>query len=54
MGKVEYLKGILLEEYGIKTDKDLESAIKKMQKINIGIFNTYVKGEFPKEDRKGA
>ena len=50
MGRVEYLKGILLEEYGIKTDKELESAIQKMNKINIGVFTT----EFTKEERKGA
>lgn len=54
MGKVEYLKNILLEEYGIKTDKELEDAIRKMNKINIGIFTTHVKGEFPKEEKKGA
>ena len=54
MGKVELLKNVLLEEYGIKTDKELEDAIRKMEKINIGIFTTYVKGEFPKEERKGA
>lgn len=54
MGKVEYLKSILLEEYGIRTEKELESAIRKMKNINIGIFTTCVKGELEKGERKGA
>ena len=56
MVKVEYLRGILLEEYGISTDKELEDAIRKIQKINIGLFATRVMGnfEFEQEERKGA
>lgn len=52
--KVEMLKSILSEEYGITTSKELENAIRKMNKINIGVFTTCVKGAFDKEDRKGA
>ena len=54
MSKVEYLKNILLEEYGIKTSKELEDAIKKMNKIDIGIFTTPVKRELPKGVEKSA
>ena len=54
MGKVEYLKKVLLEEYGIKNDRELEEAIRKTKPINIGIFTTCVKEKFPKEAKKGA
>ena len=54
MGKVEMLKNILLEEYGIATDKELEKAIRETKKINIGIFTTCAKEELPKGVRKGA
>ena len=54
MVTAEYLRGILLEEYGISTDKELEDAIRKTQKINIGLFATRVMGDFEKEERKGA
>ena len=54
MSRVEYLKNILLEEYGISTDKELERAIQQMPKINIGVFTTQIKGKFEKGERKGA
>ena len=54
MVSVELLKKALLEEYGISTDKELEDAIAKTKKINIGIFSTCKKGERTKEERKGA
>ena len=54
MVTAETLRKILLEEYGISNDKELEDAIRKMPKINIGIFVSPVIRDYEKEERKGA
>ena len=54
MGKVEYLRKVLLEEYGIANDRELEEALRKMPKINIGIFTTRIDRNCEKGERKGA
>ena len=54
MEKVEYLRKVLLEEYGIKNDKELKEAIKKLTPINIGIFTSPVNCTLTKEAKQGA
>lgn len=38
MSALEYVKKLLAEQYGIKTEKQLDEAIKKMVKPNITVF----------------
>ena len=52
--RVKYLRKILLEEYGIHNDKELEEAIKKQKPLNIGIFVSPVPGRENKEVVQGA
>ena len=37
------LKDWLSDEYGIDTMKELDKAIRRMKKINLGIFTTPIK-----------
>lgn len=38
MTKAEEIKKLLQEEYGIKTEDELDAAMKKEPKLNIGVF----------------
>ena len=54
MVTVETLRKVLLEEYGISNDKELEDAIRKMPKLNIGLFVSPIIRDSEKGARKGA
>ncbi len=38
MTNVQNMRELLAAEYGIKSDMELAEALKKMQKINIGVL----------------
>ena len=38
MSDIRALRKLLAEEYGIRTDRELNEAIGKMMKLNIGVF----------------
>ncbi len=38
MSDINYLRRILAEQYGITTDAQLNDAIQKMSKVNIGVM----------------
>ena len=52
--RVKLLRKVLLEEYGIHNDKELEEAIRNTKPLNIGIFVSPVPGKENKEVVKGA
>lgn len=37
MADIRALRKLLAEEYGIQTDQELQEAIRKMMKLNIGV-----------------
>lgn len=49
MVNIPELKKLLAEEYGIRSEAELSEALRKMKKVNIGVFVTPVR----KEDKNG-
>lgn len=45
MARVEELRELLRSEYSIKTEKDLEAAIRKSEKLDISIFVLPIQGK---------
>ena len=45
MTRVEELRELLRSEYSIKTERDLEAAIGKSEKMDIGIFVLPIQGK---------
>lgn len=54
MSRVEELRKYLLDEYGIRNDKDLDDALKKLKPIDIGIFVSQPHKREKEEVRQGA
>lgn len=45
MADLQSVKKLLAEEYGIHSDQDLNEALNRMEKIDIGVFTTPVSGK---------
>lgn len=45
MTDLQSIKKLLAEEYGIHSDRDLNEALNRMKKIDIGVFAAPVSGK---------
>ena len=54
MNRQPELRKYLLDEYGIRNDKELEEAFKKLKPIDIGIFVSQPPARNKEEVRQGA
>lgn len=52
MADIRVLRKLLAEEYGIRTDRELNEAIRKMMKLDIGVFASPVARKDGKENGK--
>lgn len=52
MADIRALRKLLAEEYGIRTDRELNEAIRKMMKLDIGVFASPVARKDGKENGK--
>ena len=52
MADIRALRKLLAEEYGIRTDQELQEAIRKMMKLDIGVFASPVARKDGKENGK--
>lgn len=46
MLSVEEMKSLLSNEYGINSSKELIDAMKRMQKLNVGVFTAQRNGSY--------
>lgn len=51
MADINALKKLLAEEYGITTNKDLIEAMKKIEKLNIGVCASPVRKDGTKHEK---
>ena len=51
MADIQTLKKLLAEEYGITTARELDEAMKKIGRLNIGVFASPVRNDGTKHEK---